>query len=84
VTVKVPAGAVLTFNGYRTTSAGTVREFDTPPLAPGRYTYEVQARWQEDGHTVTQEKQVFVSPGARLELDFPVQQVSQGKTAAAK
>jgi uncharacterized protein (TIGR03000 family) len=84
VTVKVPAGAVLSFNGYQTTSAGPVREFDTPPLAPGRYTYEVQARWQEDGYGVTQEKQVVVTPGARLELDFPIQHPSQGKTAAAK
>jgi uncharacterized protein (TIGR03000 family) len=84
ITVKLPADAALTFNGFRTASTGTVREFTTPSLAPGRYSYDVQARWQEDGHTVTQQKQVLVAPGARVELDFPVQQVNQGPAAAAK
>src|SRR6202043_2035796 len=48
VTVNVPAGAQLWFDGKATTTAGSVRQFESPPLTPGgRYSYEVRARWNE-------------------------------------
>jgi uncharacterized protein (TIGR03000 family) len=72
VTVKVPADAQLWFDDTLTTTTGTVRQFDTPPLAAGKYTYDVRARWVENGHAVTQTQHVGVTPGARVEVDFPV------------
>jgi len=71
VTVKAPADAQLWFNGTLTTTTGTVRQFDSPPLAAGKYTYDVRARWVDNGHEVTQTRHVEVTPGARVEVDFP-------------
>jgi uncharacterized protein (TIGR03000 family) len=72
VTVKVPASAELWFNGSKMKSTGAVRKFQTPPLSSGpQYRYTVRARWQENGQVVTQTRQIRVSPGAHLEVDFP-------------
>jgi hypothetical protein len=32
----------------------------------------VRARWREDGHDVTQTRDVTVSPGADIQLTFPL------------
>jgi uncharacterized protein (TIGR03000 family) len=73
VTVTVPEDALLSFDGKATTSTGPVRQFDSPPLKPGsRYTYEIRARWNEDGHDVTQTQKVTVTAGAHVNVDFPV------------
>ena len=54
-------------------SKGAVRHFQTPALTPGpRYTCQVRARWREDGRDVTQTRQITVSPGARVAVDFPM------------
>jgi uncharacterized protein (TIGR03000 family) len=84
ITLTVPDNAVVSFDGLQTTSTGPVRNFETPPLSPGRYSYHVQAHWQQDGHTVTQQKQVFVSPGASVQLDFPIPHADPARTSAAK
>jgi uncharacterized protein (TIGR03000 family) len=85
VTVKVPADARVWFENTPTTSTGPVRQFDSPPLAPGgRYTYSVRAAWTENGHEVTQTQQVGVSAGARVEVDFPVKPESAGQAAVTK
>jgi uncharacterized protein (TIGR03000 family) len=70
--VRVPANAEIWFDGSTTTSKGAVRWFQSPPLTPGRFTYEVRARWTENGHDVTQTQKVSVSPGAYATVDFPV------------
>jgi uncharacterized protein (TIGR03000 family) len=69
----VPANAELWFGGVKTRSTGAVRKFQSPPLADGgRYSYEVRARWQENGRTVTQRQRVLVTPGANITVRFPV------------
>jgi uncharacterized protein (TIGR03000 family) len=73
LTVKAPADAQLWFNGTPTAATGTVRQFDSPPLAAGKYIYDVQARWTENGHEVTETRQIEVTPGSRVEVDFPTQ-----------
>jgi uncharacterized protein (TIGR03000 family) len=81
VTVNVPEDAQLWFNGTLTTSTGTVRQFDSPPFTPGyRYSYKVQARWEENGKEVTQTQRVEVAPGANVSVTFPV---PSGTTAQA-
>jgi uncharacterized protein (TIGR03000 family) len=73
LSVTVPSSAEIWFDGAATTSAGTVRDFTTPPLQPGQqYSYEVRARWQENGHDVTQSKKVTVSAGAYVQIAFPL------------
>jgi uncharacterized protein (TIGR03000 family) len=71
VTVSLPANAELWFDGAQTTSTGPVREFQTPPLTPGQYTYEIRVRWTENGHEVTRTHKIAVSPGAHISLLFP-------------
>ncbi len=57
----------------KTTSTGAVREYQSPPLAPGkRYTYDLSARWTENGHEVTQQQTVDVSPGGHVSVAFPI------------
>ena len=74
ITVSVPADAEIWFNDTKTTSTDAVREYQSPPLAPGtRYAYEVRARWNENGHEVTQTQQVEVTAGTRVSVHFPVQ-----------
>jgi uncharacterized protein (TIGR03000 family) len=55
----------------KTTTTGSIREFQSPPLSPGRYTYEVRARWTEDERDITQTQKIAVSPGAHLTVNFP-------------
>jgi uncharacterized protein (TIGR03000 family) len=72
VAVSVPANAELWFGGAKTTSTGSVREFQSPPLTPGQYTYEIRAHWTENGRDITQDQNVVVSPGAHIAVNFPI------------
>jgi uncharacterized protein (TIGR03000 family) len=72
VSVRVPAGAEVWFDGQKTTASGSIRRFRTPPLTAGnRYAYDVTVRWQEDGQSVTRSQSVFVSAGGNVEVVFP-------------
>jgi uncharacterized protein (TIGR03000 family) len=71
ITVVVPADAQVWFGNSATSQTGTVRNFQSPPLNPGRrYVYEVRAKWREDGQEVTKARQVDVWAGARVTVDF--------------
>jgi uncharacterized protein (TIGR03000 family) len=85
VTLNVPADAEVWFEGTRTTTAGAVRHYESPPLTPMRwYTYEVRARWDDHGHEVTQTQQIEVTAGTHVDVKFPVPPKTTGKTSAAK
>jgi uncharacterized protein (TIGR03000 family) len=51
---------------------GSVREFESPPLVPGRtYTYEVHARWVgANCREVVRNRTLTVRAGDRLEVDL--------------
>ncbi len=70
--VLVPADAELSFNGTKVAGQeGTVRKFASPPLTAGRrYVYEVWAQWREQGQTVTATREVRVTAGAHIRVDF--------------
>lgn len=71
VNVRIPARAELWFGGDKTTQAGSLRQFVTPPLDPGRsYAYELRARWQEGGQLVDRTRKITVHAGDRLTVDF--------------
>jgi len=72
VTVKVPSNATVWFDGVQMSTTGSVRQYQTPPLAPGQYSYEVRARWSENGREVNQTQQVAVTARATVEVGFPM------------
>jgi uncharacterized protein (TIGR03000 family) len=85
ITVKVPPDAEVRFDGYKTTTTGPVRRFETPLLKPRQpYTYTVEARWKENGREVTQKQDVPVAAGANVRLDFPLPSGGKDKAGEAK
>jgi uncharacterized protein (TIGR03000 family) len=71
IAVRVPANAELWFDGYKASQSGQVRQFETPTLDPAQeYTYEVRARWTENGHDVSRTRRVSVHAGDRLGVNF--------------
>jgi len=79
--VAVPADAEVWLDGTKTTSTGALREFTSPTLTPGqRYTYQVRARWHENGHEVTQTQKVTVSAGADVTIRFPAEILDSAKS----
>jgi uncharacterized protein (TIGR03000 family) len=83
VSVNVPADAVVWFDRTRMTSTGSAREYQSPALTPGkRYTYEVRARWNDNGHEVTQTQKVAVTAGARVNVTFPSPTEARGTDVA--
>jgi uncharacterized protein (TIGR03000 family) len=85
LTVKVPADAEVWFDGTKTKTTGSVREYQSPPLTPGsQYSYEIQARWNENGHEVTQTQHVSFAPGRHVDVNFPVPTTTTGSASPAK
>jgi uncharacterized protein (TIGR03000 family) len=79
ITILVPPGAEIFFDGTPTTQKGAERLYATPPLVVGqKYSYEVLARWQEKGKPVERTRKVVVSGGDRIRIDF-LTPVSQGE-----
>jgi uncharacterized protein (TIGR03000 family) len=57
--------------GHKTASTGTVRNFESPPLPPGKsYNFEVTATWPRDGQMVTEKRTVPVTAGATTVVDL--------------
>jgi uncharacterized protein (TIGR03000 family) len=81
ITILVPPDAEIFFDGDATTQKGGERLFVTPPLEVGKkYHYDVLARWKQDGKPVERTRQVEVSGGARVRVDF----FTPAQDAAAK
>jgi uncharacterized protein (TIGR03000 family) len=78
IDVRVPPDAEIWFEGAKTQSTGMFREFVSPALEPGQdYTYQVRARWMENGQEVNKDRELRVRAGNQLALDF------LGESAAA-
>lgn len=74
VIVPDPSARVW-FDGNPTRQTGTDRLFHSAPLATTG-TYHIKATWLEDGRPVTQERDVAVSPGQAVTVDFAQKAVS--------
>jgi uncharacterized protein (TIGR03000 family) len=75
--VRVPAGAEIWIEGAKTLQKGVVRQFISPPLEPDRqFTYEIKAKWLDNGQERTQTRNVNVRAGQRVRVDLmrPVQE----------
>ncbi|MCI0684712.1 MAG: DUF1080 domain-containing protein [Gemmataceae bacterium] len=70
VIVRVPADAVVTVGGEKTTQKGTERRFVSPALEPGTYSYQVEATWTEGGKEVKVSKKVTLEAGKTATLDL--------------
>jgi uncharacterized protein (TIGR03000 family) len=69
--VLVPGDAMVWFNDWKSKSTGPVRQFLSPSLTPGhKYAYTVRAQWEENGRPVTQTREVVVSAGGQVRVDF--------------
>ena len=64
VMAYVPENALVWFNDEPTRQRGVLREYESPPLQAGKkYIYHVRIVWFEDGHWVSETKEVPVSVG---------------------
>jgi uncharacterized protein (TIGR03000 family) len=71
LTVRLPADAQLKIQGELCPLTGNMREFDTPPLAPGRpYSYRLEADIVRNGQTITQTRRIEFRSGDRIAVSF--------------
>jgi uncharacterized protein (TIGR03000 family) len=85
ILVVVPSDAELWFNGTKTSQTGTQRDFVSPVLTLGKnYTYEVKARWTEDGKPVEQTRSVHVQANSWQVVDFTRSETSPKAPAPPK
>jgi uncharacterized protein (TIGR03000 family) len=71
ITVRVAPDAQIWFEDAATRQTGAIREFESPPLTPGKiYTYDIRAQWRAGGREVTQSRHVSVQAGGRVTVDF--------------
>ena len=69
--LQVPAGALVTINGFRTTSTGTQRTFVSRNLDPQTtYVYDIVIQWQTGTITRLQRRSVEVIPGATAAVHY--------------
>jgi uncharacterized protein (TIGR03000 family) len=70
--VQVPnANAEIWVNGNAMPQRGTTRHFYSPALEPGyTYSYEVRARWTQDGQQMNETRTVRFQPGQQVTVDF--------------
>jgi uncharacterized protein (TIGR03000 family) len=85
LTVRVPSDAQVWLEDQVTRQIGSVRDFASPELAPGRnYVYDIRAVWQQSGRTVEQTRHVAVHGGSHVTVDFthpaPEQPAVSGST----
>lgn len=83
VSIRVPTDAEIFVDGAATHMTGTLRRFVSPTLEAGKqYTYELTARWMENGREVVQTRRVNVAANENLSVDFT--QPEAEKIAAPK
>jgi uncharacterized protein (TIGR02246 family) len=71
ITISVPADAEIFFDGRPTTQQGAERRFQTPPLPAGQtYSYAVRALWRNGGKAVERTRNIEVTAGSRVRIDF--------------
>jgi uncharacterized protein (TIGR03000 family) len=71
ITVRVPQNARLYVNNELSPLTSTTRALTTPSLQPGRqYYYDLKMEVTENGRSRTQRRQVVVSAGRQVTVDF--------------
>lgn len=71
IRITVPPDAEIWFDGSKTTQTGGVRQFRTPALeANGHYSYQIRARWMQNGQERNETRELQVQPNKQATLDF--------------
>jgi uncharacterized protein (TIGR03000 family) len=71
VEVQVPRDAELWFDGHKTQQTGTDRQFLSPPIVPNyNYSYDIRARWLDNGRPVERTRTVNAQAGQQVRVDF--------------
>jgi uncharacterized protein (TIGR03000 family) len=71
IIVKVPAEAEISFDGQRTSQAGSYRVFVTPSLPADRlYVYTIRARWLTRNIELLREENVHLQAGHTVTVNF--------------
>jgi uncharacterized protein (TIGR03000 family) len=71
VNVQVPPDAEIWFEGEKTSQTGASRLFRSPPLETGQnYSYDVKARWMENGKPIEQTRTARVRAGEMAQVNF--------------
>jgi uncharacterized protein (TIGR03000 family) len=72
IRLAVPADARVWFDNKATNQRGQTRDFQSPPLAPGRqYVYDVKVSWRDkDGKEITRTRQLSLSANSAVSADF--------------
>jgi uncharacterized protein (TIGR03000 family) len=82
IDVRVPGNAQVWIDGEKTSQTGALREFVTPALEPGQqYSYDIRARWTENGQEVVRDRNVIFHAGDRLMVNMLAAQTTRGPTA---
>ena len=69
VNLRVPSDAKIWFEGSHTNQTGTMRSFESPPVAVGpEYAYQIRIQWKQDGKDMTQTRQIKVHGGDVINL----------------
>jgi uncharacterized protein (TIGR03000 family) len=72
IVLRTPQDAEVWFQGQKMPPGGGLRRFQSPPLARGKeYSYDIRARWTEDGRTKDETRRVPVHAGDQLRIDLP-------------
>jgi len=83
--VAVPSGAEIWLEGAKTQKTGAVRTFESPPLTASlEYSYQVRARWIENGREVEQTRKVMVHAGEKVNVSFPPAQLPANSIAGGR
>lgn len=71
ISLYLPADAQVWFDGKATKQTGTVRQYDSPELTPGKkYHYEVRVRWMKDGKPVEEKRRIEIEARDWLRFDL--------------
>jgi uncharacterized protein (TIGR03000 family) len=71
ITLRVPDGASVWFDGAATKQKGTTRVFVSPALHPGRdYSYDVRVQWQDEGGMVERTRHLKFQAGDHIRVDY--------------
>jgi uncharacterized protein (TIGR03000 family) len=69
--IRVPENAEIWIDGAKTARTGTYRQYVTPPLESGpKYTYDIRARWTENGKEVVRDRKLTFFAGDRLMVNL--------------
>jgi uncharacterized protein (TIGR03000 family) len=77
--VRVPdPNAEVFFQDYKTQQRGTIRHFESDSLDPNKtYTFQIRARWMQNGQQMDQTRQVQARAGQNVRVDFANSAIQQ-------